>query len=94
MEIRELISKTISCPKCNGAGKIKVDDKETECSNCRASGIVIDSTIPDTIKEYAEISNGNLAKCVEEIYSKFGDKLEDAYKRGVEDGKSQAKETK
>ena len=76
---------TITCKKCKGTGKIKED----ECEVCHGSGVVIDSMIPDTIKEFAkELGNGSLARCTEKIYQHYGDKLVDAYNRGIEDGKN------
>jgi len=91
MNIKELISMTIACGKCKGTGQ-ELDDKSTSgtknCEACTGSGMVIDNTIPDTIREFAEgISNGDLGRCTEKIYQHYGDKLVDAYNRGIEDGR-------
>ena len=82
---------TIACGKCKGSGT-ELDKNSTSgtktCEACKGSGMVIDNHIPDVIKKYAKgISNGDLGKCTNEIYIHYGHKLEDAYTRGIEDGK-------
>ena len=90
MDIKELISMTISCQACQGKGT--QPDKESTggtkpCQACNGSGIVIDNFIADSIKKSApEMNRANLGKCVGEIYEHYGVKLQDAYKRGYDDG--------
>ncbi len=86
MDTKELLGMTISCEKCKGEGNIP-DKNSTSgtktCEVCNGHGVVLDNFITDTIIKYTGMNRSDLAKCAGEIYKHYEKKLEDAYKRGI-----------
>lgn len=82
--IRDLLNYSKPCEKCAGAGKIGKDT----CPECSGSGAVLDGRIMDLlISKLPDTPKARLGILAKNIYDIYGDKLEEAYKRGETDGK-------
>lgn len=85
-DLQEMLNTTKACPECEGKGK----KGEEACDVCNGSGVVIDNYITDEM-----IKNGIKGRAmidfVKKIHKHYGQKLQDSYNRGFEDGRNEEK---
>lgn len=89
MDIKELLSRSMTCDKCQGQSLVN-DDESTSgkkaCEICMGSGIVLDNFVSDILLGLG-CKGQELTEKAESIYNHYENKLMDAYERGVRDGK-------
>lgn len=91
MKTGEMLNYSRNCQVCDGTGKVN----DEPCATCNGTGAVLDSRVMDAIIKHidtGQIIGGREARAVaartaEEIYKIYEDKLDEAYQRGMRDGK-------
>ncbi len=78
----DLLNHSIPCKACEASGKIK----EEACEACKGSGSVIDNRIADIV---VRSNKALLSECLIQIYKVYDAKLEEAYNRGLADGRAE-----
>ena len=88
------LTQTMTCPECAGMGTFPNEQAETKmCELCNGSGAVIDSAIPNAIKQFHPgINRAILGKITEAILQHIDQKLKDSYQRGLREAEMEKKE--